>query len=127
VSFDPRLTTHRDFVRFVVGDTNEAAHWVQDETIDALLAQFGYLETVAQIAESRAAQLIGSGSGANKRVKEGDEEVEKFDTPGFFRSLAERARAGNILAPNISTAVHEAFVVGEIDKLDLTELQPELN
>jgi hypothetical protein len=63
-TFDPALTTSRDRARFALGDKHsdtEAGEieepLLQDSTIDAMIAQFGYREGLAQLAEGLVAEF----------------------------------------------------------------------
>jgi len=47
-TFDPALTTEKDFVRFHIGDTSSEGHYLEDETIQALLLSSTMEEVVIQ-------------------------------------------------------------------------------
>jgi hypothetical protein len=66
VSFDPTLATDRDWVRFKIGDATVATATLQDETIDAILAQ----EANKWFAAACCAQaIVGRARGlASKKV-----------------------------------------------------------
>ncbi len=74
-TFDASLPTARDRVRFLLGDVPEGASsgtisdaLIQDETIDAMLAQASYTETCRQMAIS----LLSRYSSEPDRYEEGN-------------------------------------------------------
>ena len=56
-SFDAALTEPADLVRFHIGDTNDDGHFLEDETISALITSYGADEAVIQAIKFIISQL----------------------------------------------------------------------
>lgn len=70
-TFDTALSTNKDYVRFLIGDTNTSNQLIQDETIEAVLAnEPNVWITGAEILESMARGLMGGGVIEDRKVGE---------------------------------------------------------
>jgi hypothetical protein len=116
-SFNPSLPTLRDQVRMRLQDTNinnSGLEVFQDETIDAMLAQYSYDEACAQLAESAAAYFAQQATSIdNGPIKYQYEERSKFylSLSNQIRQLASPppgapvwtgATGGQMAAPDLS-------------------------
>ena len=69
--FDASLSTDKDWVRFLIGDTNTRRQYVQDETIIAVLGtEANIYMAAARIAESLYRQLTAGGALEDRKVGE---------------------------------------------------------
>ena len=102
-TFDPTLPTQRDHIRLALGDKHADASagditepLLQDETIDAKLAAWGYSEALAQLADALAteyAQRPDSYQEYQGLTMRWSERVSAW------RELAKLARSGKIGVP----------------------------
>lgn len=60
-TYDPTLPTDRDWVRFLIGDTDTSAAEISDEEINALLADSAYPNRY--LAAAAAGDLMGTRAG----------------------------------------------------------------
>lgn len=86
-SFDASLDSDKDFVRFLIGDTNDSNFFVQDETIIAVLGE----ENNKYVAASRVAkgiymQLTGGGTLEDRKV--GETRI-RYQTAQRFKQIAD--------------------------------------
>lgn len=92
-TFDPALSTQKDWVRDRVGDINGNPQWfIADETINAKLAELGYDETCAQCAESIGAQcmqLADSVEQRNLKLSYRDRARQAFELADRIRNLSQ--------------------------------------
>jgi hypothetical protein len=70
-TYDTSLSTDKDWVRFLIGDTNTNAQLVQDETIEAILtAEMNVYMAAAEICEYIARGLTRGGTVKDRKVGE---------------------------------------------------------
>ena len=70
-NFDPSLSSDKDWVRFLIGDTNTNAQLVADETIEAMLTQeMNIYMTAASICMSLARGQTRGGTVKDRKVGE---------------------------------------------------------
>ena len=70
-NFDTALSTDKDYIRFLIGDTNSSNQLVQDETIEAILANEPNVWVAgAEILEYMARGLMGGGVIEDRKVGE---------------------------------------------------------
>lgn len=113
-SFDASLSTARDRVRFFLGDTINAGHLVENETIEAVLVgEPEERNAAAQIALSLAASYARK-TGVTKRI--GGTSISYGDVAKELRALAASLQAG---ADGVITA---SMLVGGISQADREEL-----
>lgn len=105
-TFDPKLPTLRDHIRLHLGDTHSQGEpapvddpVIQDEVIDALLANYSYSEALARCAEYASAVYAQS---PNEFEEKDGIRVRFSYKVTLMQSLAERARSGKIAVPNSS-------------------------
>lgn len=101
MAYDPSLSTFVDHLRFQMADIDDAALLFPIATYEALLSNFGYLEALARLAELRGRQLLAAG----KSLHELDVTEENYEYgPKYYFDLANNARSGKILAPNLPSS-----------------------
>lgn len=92
-TFDPNLQTSKDRVRFRVGDVDGNPQWfLEDESIDGMLAQYSYDETCAQCAEAmgaRMAQLATQIQQRNLKLNYQERSQVLFTLADRIRNLAQ--------------------------------------
>lgn len=118
-SFQPGLPNLLDHARLALADTDSANQLLQDETIVAKLSVFGYLEGLAQLADSLAVRAAQDPT----RYAEGSVGLtaEWTDRVAAWRKLADDCRAGGISDP--SGVSKPRIAVGELSAPDLTRLR----
>ena len=96
-TYHASLPTRKDHARLALNDLDSANAFFDDETIEAKLASFGYLEGVAQLADSlavRAAQDPDKyAEGSAGLTSEWSERVSAW------RRLADDLRGGRVAVP----------------------------
>lgn len=102
-TFDPALTTHRDHIRLHLGDKHNLDvagpvpnAMLQDEVIDANLQTFGYLETLARLADALATDAAQR---PNEYREENGVQVKWSYRVMIWQQLAKQARSGIIPIP----------------------------
>lgn len=99
-TFDPGLSSHRDWVRLLTQDTDPQAPLLADETIAALVTALGYAPAVAQICDLLVAQY---GSEPDYLQEHLGMEVRWSGRVAAWQDLAAKARAGLVADPFAST------------------------
>src|SRR5581483_8744031 len=106
-SFDPNLTTDKDYIRSRIGDVNDKPQWfLTDKTINAMIARFTSLdEATAQCAEMIGAQCIQLASRVSQRnlsISYGERAKQAYELADRIRNLAASQAQG---PPNTGAAV----------------------
>ncbi len=123
--FDTSLSTDKDWVRFLIGDTNTNAQLVQDETIQAILtAEENVYMAAAEICEYLARGL--SGGGAVKDRKVGETKISYRSTEDLLMlSMRLRKRGSAYMKPSAAplfTADKDSYDVNTaLDKPELAK------
>jgi hypothetical protein len=99
-TFNPELTTYRDWVRVLTQDTDGANPLLQDETINALVNTLGYAPAIAQICDILIAQY---GNEPDYLRQRGGMEFRFDSRVGVWQELAGKARAGLLTDPFSAT------------------------
>lgn len=94
------LATGRDRVRHAIGDTDSANQLRQDETILALITQFGEQGAIAALAEGLASQYA--------------QEPTSFSSDGLSVSFADRVKTWTALASRIRSEAAAATGNGAV-------------
>lgn len=110
-TFDPTLSQKRDHVRLHLGDTDVANALLQDETIDGKLSEFGYVEALAQLAESLIAQY---GQYPSEQSISGGTTNVWADRVKAWKLIVDNARSGKIARPGQSAATRTKNKIGQI-------------
>lgn len=110
-TFNPALTTNRDHIRLALGDTDTAAPLVDDATIDAMLARFGYLEVLAQLAGSLVTQF---GQRPDEYGESGGVKMTWKERIQAWRDLASAARSGKIQPPTSRRVARTGIAIGAL-------------
>ncbi len=111
-SYDPNLTTAKDRVRFMVGDTDTNDQLLQDGEINYLLTQ----EANESLAASRAAEAI-----AAKFARQADESVGDFrvslsqKSQHYLELAAKLAKRGEGVAVPFAGGINESDRDSESD------------
>ena len=87
-SWNPELTTNRDIVRFLLGDTNRDAPKLENETIDWALTQ----ETNLYFAGALLAESISASHASSVSRSVGGLSVSGGERQSSYATLAERLR-----------------------------------
>lgn len=95
-TYNASLTSLRDHIRLLLGDTNTSAAMLQDETIDALLTAYGWSEAVAQLADSLVARYAQRPDSYRETGGAAFSFAQRIPA---WRELAARARAGKLPHP----------------------------
>lgn len=114
-SFDSTLARARDEVRLKLGDTTDKGHVLEDESIDALLARYSFLEACAQAAEAASAAFARKA----EDTKEGDEARSYRGRAKHFLALAAQFRQQDAAPPPAPQLAGSAS--GCLDAPDLTD------
>jgi hypothetical protein len=70
-TYDASLSTNKDWVRFLIGDTVSGNYYVQDETIEAVLTTENNIYMAAsRIARAQYMRMTGGGSVEDRKVGE---------------------------------------------------------
>ena len=116
-NYSPALGTDRDRARFIVGDTGELLDssgeqvWLlQDETIEALLSQFGYAEGVAQICEALISRFAQE---PDQYEEEGGIQVRWSERIKAWKELARRMRDKGDASEEASGTRGAAYQLGQ--------------
>lgn len=121
-SFDPTLASWRDHARLALGDVESATPLLENETIDAKLTSFGFLEGLAQLADGLAMRAAQDPS----RYAEGAAglAVEWTQKVGAWRQLAADCRAGRVAMP-VGAARRSLIEVDQLQAPDRTRFRPD--
>jgi hypothetical protein len=99
-TYSPSLLTNIDHIRYALGETDTTTTLIQDETITAKVAAFGYVEGLAQLAEG----LISVISQEPDTYKQGDVNFQFSSRVSNLQKLVDKARNGLITPPGLVTA-----------------------
>jgi hypothetical protein len=113
VTFNATLSTSRDKIRFLLAQTTSASV-IQDETIDALIAQ----QPTLNLAAMQAAMFLASHY-AQLHIETAalDVKAKYLDRSKFYYELANKLRTGEITVDGQPVT---GFAVGELSEPDLT-------
>lgn len=97
-TFDPALPTQRDWVRWYCGDVSSTPQWwLDDETIDALLASgLPVIEAAAECADNIGGQL----SQLAQETQEGSLRIRYGERAQLFYERADRLRDKFLQGPD---------------------------
>lgn len=117
-SFDPTLASDEDKVRFHLGDTVDAGHLLEDETITAMISTTGDV--------GRAAALLARGI-ANSFARKVDKEIgkTKLAMSQAYRAwceVADRLEANGGALDGTGSMVAAPMHVGGISESERTDL-----
>jgi hypothetical protein len=93
--YNPSLTTDRDKVRFLIGDTDENEPLLQDEEIDFLLSE----NTDIYLAASSAAESISAKFARQSDKSIGDAHTTYSQKAEAYHRLAERLKSHHLTYP----------------------------
>jgi hypothetical protein len=117
-TFDPTLPTQRDHIRLALGDkhANPTAGAItdpllQDATIDALLDSLGYVQALAQLADSLATEYAQRPDEYREAGGQGFKWSERVKS---WREVASMARAGKIRVPGTTRLSRRGVAAGQM-------------
>lgn len=99
VTYSASLLTNLDWIRLKTGDTDTVTALLQDETINAMLAVFGYAEALAQCAESIIAILAQEPDSLNQGTGENAIQLQFTSRIKTLQELVKACRAGVVEEP----------------------------
>lgn len=111
-TFDISLASKRDHIRLALGDIDASSPLLVDETIDAKLSAFSYLEALAQLAEALVAQF---GQRPDEYSESGGLSIKWGERIAAWRKLAEDARSGKIEAPTTAKTQRYGAAVKQLN------------
>ncbi len=94
-TFDPALSSMRDKIRLLLGDTDTENALLQDATIDAALVDYSYRKAVILLAQSLIAI---AGQQPSDYSESGGVTLRWADRVAGWRSVIELVRRGDIAA-----------------------------
>jgi hypothetical protein len=119
-NFDAALTTQKDQVRLLIGDTVEASGLLQDETIDWALTEEGNIYSAAALlSESLAGRFAGQ---ADKNV--GDLKLRYGEIAGNYLELSKRMRGRLTANLRFHTTGAESLSEKDVDEADSDLVAP---
>jgi hypothetical protein len=118
-TFDPTLPTKKDHIRLALGDAHANAEsgpvadaLLPDELISATISIHGYSEALAQLADSLVARFAQQ---PDYMAESGGVTVRWSERISVWKSIAERARAGQIPDPTSTIKKNTARIaVGKL-------------
>ena len=121
-TYDPSLSSWRDHARLALGDVDPASGLLQDETIEAKLEEFGYLEAVAQLADGLA--VLASQDPTKYAEGSVGLSAEWTERVQAWRKLADDCRSGRIAVP-VGSQLRSGIAVGELAAPTLRRFRPD--
>ncbi len=115
-TYDPSLRAWRDHARLALGDLDSSEPLLSDETIDAKLATFGFLEGLAQLADS----LVALFAQEPDHYSEGSAGLaaQWSGRADAWRQVAADCRSGRVAVP-VGASSRGLIAVDELENPDL--------